>query len=1061
MAHPQRTQPLRHFNARTRLLTAAVAACYATAPAWANPINPVVTNGAATFNRDGNVLNITNSNGTIINWDKFSIDKGETTRFIQSSASSSVLNRVVTNDPSRLYGTLSSNGQVWLINTSGILVGAGAVIDTARFVASTLPISDADFLAGRLTFGNTPGVGSVTIESGAEIKTPIGGSVYLVGANVTNEGVIKTPGGETILAAGQTVNLVDTGTPGVRVEITGSAGNATNLGSIVAEAGRIGIAGVIVRNSGTLDASSVVSEGGRVFLKASQDTYVDGAGRIVATGTQGGKVEVLGNRVAVTDSASIDVSGTNGGGTVLVGGDYQGKNPDVQNAHISYFGPQASIKADALVNGDGGKVIVWADDTTRAYGNISARGGALSGNGGFIETSGHRYLDVEGIKVDTSAANGIWGSWLLDPISLTITDTGGSSFTYGGTFTSPDDGSIVSWATIAGQLTGNVTVQTSDGGDIFFQQTNPWTTTNSGDLTFSTAGYISGNWNGTATTQPTTGLMLQTAGNISFSGNTGVYLGNGSVITTGAGKSISATSSLGSVGIGYLKAPGDVTITAAYSIWDDNWQSSGTPGINIESNGNISLTSYYGADPNSSCTSGFCLAISTDTAGTPARIAATVNATATTYGGGIEVRHTGDAPEVDLWDYSTGGGGVYRNFVEFYASGNVTTGGSSTFIGNNVYIGAGGNLNFTGGVSSPGALYELGLWAVGSLTINAATPTTTYFTGMFSNSTLTINNNVNSNGYVAMAAGLVEKADDIETPSLLADIPIFTGGAINIYGGSVSGATGVGFLTGSLTMTGSSIQSSAGNIYGAVSSDIRMNNGATISSGYNVFLALLGTNATIYLNDTAGLSASYIQSGGASATYIDFLSRSSGGVFIDGVETTTSVANGSGFFRGNHSTPATLGAGLDVWYALSVIDPVVTGAVTAAITDSTTSASTSDTSTSTSDIPPPTITTTTTSGDSGSLTLLGTQTVGGGTDEFGGATTTDSTSSSGTTTSTTDSTASSDTTSTTDSTSSTTSASDETKEGDAKEGEKTADSKEGDKKDDKSSGKKPLGKCSA
>src|ERR1019366_309340 len=184
--------------------------------------------------------------------------------------------------------------------------------------------------------------------------------------------------------------------PGVNVTITGAEGNATNLGQIISEAGRIGLAGVLVKNSGTLNASSLVKEGGRIFLHASQDAYVDGAGRIVVTGTKGGSIEVLGNRVAVMDNASLDASGQNGGGTVLVGGDEHGANPDVQNASITYFGPQASIKADAIQNGDGGKVIVWADDTTRAYGAISAQGGAQSGNGGVVETAGHRYLDVAG-----------------------------------------------------------------------------------------------------------------------------------------------------------------------------------------------------------------------------------------------------------------------------------------------------------------------------------------------------------------------------------------------------------------------------------------------------------------------------------------------------------------------------------------------------------------------------------------------------------------------------------------------------------------------------------------
>ena len=132
-------------------------------------------------------------------------------------------------------------------------------------------------------------------------------------------------------------------------------------------------------------------------------------GTIEAQATQtgkGGNIELLGERVGVLDQARIDASGENGGGQVLIGGDYQGKNPDVHNAKATYVGKDTTIKADAKTHGDGGKVIAWSDNTTRAYGSISAKGGALSGNGGFIETSGHQYLDVEGIRVNASAANG-------------------------------------------------------------------------------------------------------------------------------------------------------------------------------------------------------------------------------------------------------------------------------------------------------------------------------------------------------------------------------------------------------------------------------------------------------------------------------------------------------------------------------------------------------------------------------------------------------------------------------------------------------------------------------
>ncbi|MBI4983921.1 MAG: filamentous hemagglutinin N-terminal domain-containing protein [Rhodocyclales bacterium] len=463
---PSRPVPFRRFTVGRRILAAAVSACFA-GSVLALPTGPTVVSGAATVAQSGNVLSVTNSNGAILNWQQFGIGASETVRFVQPAASSSVLNRVVGADPSQIYGLLQSNGRVWLINPAGVMVGPGGRIDTAGFVASTLDVANQDFLAGRLNFRAAVGAGEVVNQG--RIATPAGGTVYLIGTHVANEGSIATPGGETLLAAGQTVSLIDTATPGVKIEITGTAGRVTNLGEITATAGRIGMAGVVVRNAGLLNASSVVNEGGRIFLKAAKDTYVDAAGRIVATGSKGGRVEVLGQRVAVTDQASSDVSGDNGGGSVLVGGDTQGKNAEVQNAEVTYFGPAASIRADANIYGDGGKIVVWADDTARAFGAMSARGGSEDGSGGFVETSGHRYLDVSGIRVDTSAPNGQAGNWLLDPTDVTIVSGTGAGTFINGMF---DNGGGASSTVYAGDISnnlasGNVTITTVSGGSAY------------------------------------------------------------------------------------------------------------------------------------------------------------------------------------------------------------------------------------------------------------------------------------------------------------------------------------------------------------------------------------------------------------------------------------------------------------------------------------------------------------------------------------------------------------------------------------------------------------------
>ena len=412
---------------RQKLIALAVCACFSMGVAQANPTNPTVTNGAAQFTTAGNLLTVTNTPNTIINWNSFSIGAGEITRFIQQSSASAVLNRVgAGRDPSSILGSLQSNGRVFLINPNGITFGAGSQINVAGLVASTLNLSDADFLAGRMRF--TDGLGNSVINNG-NITTGAGGSVYLVGNAVTNNGIITSPKGEVILAAGNSVELVNPATPDLRVEITAPDNQAVNLGQIVADSGRIGIYAGLINHSGTLNANSVdVDAAGNITLKATQNIDLAATSRTTANGPtggnitlqsgdttlvagtieakggigQGGTVNVLGNLVGLTGSANVDASGDTGGGTVLIGGDYQGKNTAIQNAYRTYIGADTTIKADAVTSGNGGKVIVWGDDVTRYFGTISARGGAESGDCGFVEVSGKGALSFAGF-VDASA----------------------------------------------------------------------------------------------------------------------------------------------------------------------------------------------------------------------------------------------------------------------------------------------------------------------------------------------------------------------------------------------------------------------------------------------------------------------------------------------------------------------------------------------------------------------------------------------------------------------------------------------------------------------------------
>ena len=257
--------------AHTRRPTLGAAFAASAWQALANPTGATVAAGSATFSTSGKALTVTNTPGAVINWQQFSIQKDEVTRFIQQNAASAVLNRVISQNPSQILGTLQSNGRVFLINPSGITFGAGATIDVAGFAASTLNMSDADFVSGRMRFIGTGAEGK--INTAGTIRTPEGGHVYLVAPKVENEatGVITSPKGEVVIAAGKTVELVNARTPDLRVEYTAPDNEAMNAGQVIASGGRVGIYGTLIKNSGLVSASSATMEGGKIVLKAVKD----------------------------------------------------------------------------------------------------------------------------------------------------------------------------------------------------------------------------------------------------------------------------------------------------------------------------------------------------------------------------------------------------------------------------------------------------------------------------------------------------------------------------------------------------------------------------------------------------------------------------------------------------------------------------------------------------------------------------------------------------------------------------------------------------------------------
>lgn len=410
------------------LIASSLALGFAANSAHAGPEGGVVVGGSATISGAGTATTtiIQNSDRAIINWQDFSIGLGEITRFIQPGSDAAVLNRVLSGNPSQLLGTLQANGQVYLINPNGITVGPSGIINAGSFVASTLDINNATFMGGgNLLFSGDSLAG---VENLGTINA-LGGNIFLFGHTVKNSGTLSADG--TVgLAAGTKIELRQAGNERIGVLLGDSSAQTAigvdNQGLIKATSAEIQAAGgniyaVAINNGGTIRATpTLVMEGGKLVLKSVGGTVVN-SGTLDASNPngKGGDIQVIGDKVGLSDNAVVNASGKTGGGTILVGGDYQGKNPDVANASRTFVGSGVTLKADALETGNGGKIIVWSDEITRFYGSLSAKGGAQGGNGGFAEVSGKQYLAFDG-NADLSAASGLFGSLLLDPRDLTI-----------------------------------------------------------------------------------------------------------------------------------------------------------------------------------------------------------------------------------------------------------------------------------------------------------------------------------------------------------------------------------------------------------------------------------------------------------------------------------------------------------------------------------------------------------------------------------------------------------------------------------------------------------------
>src|SRR5947199_817611 len=338
----------------------------------AGPNGGTVVGGSATISNPGtaNVTINQSSDKAIINWNLFNIGAVEKTTFVQPNTNSIALNKVVDGlGPSQILGTLDANGKVFIVNRDGIIFGPGAVITTAGFLATTSDIKNEDFMAGRFNF-NIPGRPDASIVNQGTITATNGGFAALVAPGVRNTGTITAALGTIGLAAGNTFSLDFYGdkliTLGVGDQIanqvkdvsTGQTLKAlvSNEGKLKANGGRVEltaaaarqVADSVLNTSGVIVANSIGTKGGQIVLAAATSHASSGpaqrgqtaiassslpppkvkvSGTLSAAGkkagTKGGTVTITGEHIELA-GATIDASGRDGGGKVMIGGDWGG-----------------------------------------------------------------------------------------------------------------------------------------------------------------------------------------------------------------------------------------------------------------------------------------------------------------------------------------------------------------------------------------------------------------------------------------------------------------------------------------------------------------------------------------------------------------------------------------------------------------------------------------------------------------------------------------------------------------------------------------------------------------
>ena len=296
-------------------------------PVQAGPVGGVVSAGSGSIAQSGSATTTINqsSQRLAIDWNTFSTAAGESVVFVQPNAQAIALNRVLGTSATQLLGSLSAKGQVFILNPNGVLFGAGSQVNVGGLVASTLGMSNADFMAGNNVFTKDASASGSVINRGA-LTAANGGYLALLAPEVRNEGVMSATLGTALLAAGNKVTLTLNNGSLLGYSIDKCAVNALadNKQLIQANGGQVilsaraadALSAAVVNNTGVIEAKTLQNQSGRILLMGDMTSgQVNVSGKLDASapnGGDGGFIETSAAHVNVADGTSITTAAAPG-----------------------------------------------------------------------------------------------------------------------------------------------------------------------------------------------------------------------------------------------------------------------------------------------------------------------------------------------------------------------------------------------------------------------------------------------------------------------------------------------------------------------------------------------------------------------------------------------------------------------------------------------------------------------------------------------------------------------------------------------------------------------------